>query len=114
MTIDRSANAASSRRFARYPRPASDRPPSVLQELRARRGITQLDVATRLEIRQSSVSKLERREDLSLSTLRRYVEALGGELVVSARFVDGSVELPLGQLDPPLPPLSDPCIAQRR
>jgi hypothetical protein len=44
---------------------------------------------------QPEVSKLERRGDIRLSTLRSYVEALGGSLSVVARFEDGDVELPL-------------------
>jgi DNA-binding transcriptional ArsR family regulator len=68
----------------------------LLRELREKRGnVSQVDVAGRLGIRQPTVSKLERREDVNLSTLRRYVEALGGELHVSARFEDGSVEIGL-------------------
>jgi DNA-binding XRE family transcriptional regulator len=66
------------------------------QELREKRGnISQVDIAGRLGIRQPTVSKIERREDLNMSTLRRYIEALGGELHVSARFEDGSVEIGL-------------------
>ena len=68
----------------------------VLRELREKRGnVSQVDIAGLLGIRQPTVSKMERREDLNLSTLRRYVEALGGELHVSARFEDGSVEIGL-------------------
>jgi len=36
---------------------------------------------------------IERREDMNLSTLRRYVRALGGELQVTARFPDSTVEI---------------------
>ncbi len=68
----------------------------LLQELRSRRHVTQSEVATRLGIRQPTVSKIERREDVNLSTLRRFEEALGGELHVTARFADGTVELGLG------------------
>ncbi len=51
-----------------------------LRELRVIAGKTQADVATALEIKQPSVSKLEKQEDMYLSTLRAYVEAIGGEL----------------------------------
>jgi DNA-binding XRE family transcriptional regulator len=68
----------------------------LLQELRSKRQVTQNEVADRLGIRQPTVSKIERREDVNLSTLRRYVKALGGELHVTARFADGMVELGLG------------------
>ncbi|MCE2884528.1 MAG: hypothetical protein LW806_06475, partial [Planctomycetaceae bacterium] len=40
---------------------------------------------------QASVSKIESAADMYLSTLRRYIEALGGELVVSAKFPEGTV-----------------------
>jgi len=55
---------------------------------RRERGLTQQQVAERLGMTQPEVSKLERRRDVRLSTLRGYVTALGGELVVTARFGD--------------------------
>lgn len=61
------------------------RPPS-LAEVRKQRGKTQAQVAAALGIDQSDVSKLERRRDLRVSTLRRYLRALGGELELTARF----------------------------
>jgi DNA-binding XRE family transcriptional regulator len=66
--------------------------PRLLRELRSRRRVTQNAIADRLGIRQPTVSKLEQRKDLNLSTLRRYVQALGGELQVTAKFKDGTVE----------------------
>jgi hypothetical protein len=65
-----------------------------LRQLRVARGRTQLEVAEQLGATQPEVSKLERRGDVRLSTLRSYVEALGGSLSVVARFEDGDVELP--------------------
>lgn len=62
--------------------------PLRLAELRHRTGRTQADVAETLGISQSDVSKLERRSDLRVSTLRRYVAAIGGELEVAGRFGD--------------------------
>lgn len=44
-------------------------------------------------MKQPTVSKIERREDVNLSTLRRFIEALGGKLHVTAEFNDGSVEI---------------------
>jgi transcriptional regulator with XRE-family HTH domain len=52
----------------------------TLQELRNALELTQEDVAQSLEIHQVNVSKMERRSDLKLSTLREYLSALGGEL----------------------------------
>jgi hypothetical protein len=51
-----------------------------LQQLRRAAGRAQIDIATALRIKQPSVSKIEKQTDLYLSTLRGYVEALGGKL----------------------------------
>lgn len=67
-------------------RRGGDKPRAVgLAELRTRAGATQHDVASRMGIAQSDVSKLERRADAKLSTIRAYVEALDGQLEVSVR-----------------------------
>ncbi len=50
--------------------------------------MTQDQLAADLHINQASVAKLERRTDMYLSTLRRFVEAVGGELEIVARFPD--------------------------
>jgi predicted transcriptional regulator len=55
-----------------------------LKALREAIGLTQEELAQKVEVTQSQLSKLERREDHRLSTLRRYVEALGGKLEVVA------------------------------
>jgi len=55
-----------------------------LAELRRAVGVTQVAAAERAEMTQSELSKIERREDHLVSTLRRYVRALGGELEVTA------------------------------
>jgi len=64
-----------------------------LDELRRARLKTQQDMAAALRTSQASVSKLERRTDMYLSTLRRYVQAMGGELEIIARFPEGPVRL---------------------
>lgn len=51
-----------------------------LRELRQIAGKAQADIATALNIKQPSVSKIEKQADMYLSTLRSYVEAIGGEL----------------------------------
>src|SRR5262245_11407292 len=56
-------------------------------------GKTQTDVAEAADMAQSEVSRLERRQDVRLSTLQRYVQALGGELEVFASFGDKRVRL---------------------
>lgn len=53
-----------------------------LRELRKSCGLTQERVAETLGIPQESVSRLERRSDLLVSTLRNYVEAMGGEMYI--------------------------------
>jgi transcriptional regulator with XRE-family HTH domain len=57
-----------------------------LDELRKHVGLTQEQLASRLGTVQPTVSKLERRSDLLVSTLRDVVEAMGGALDVTARF----------------------------
>lgn len=64
-----------------------------LHELRRARRLSQEALAAALGARQSSISKLERRADMYVSTLRSYVEALGGELEIRARFPDGEVRI---------------------
>lgn len=62
-----------------------------LDELRAARRFTQQQLAETLEIDQSAVSKLERRTDMYITTLRKFVEAMGGSLEIYANFPDGRV-----------------------
>jgi Helix-turn-helix domain len=64
-----------------------------LRELRRLTGFTQEDVAQATQMRQPELSRVERRDDHLLSTLRRYIEALGGKLEVIARFDKKSVKL---------------------
>ena len=64
-----------------------------LQELRRARELSQEELAATLGVNQASVSKLERRTDMYISTLRKFVEALGGELEITARFPEGAVRI---------------------
>ena len=57
-----------------------------LQDLRRAHGVTQAAMAEALGIGQDGVSRLEQRSDMRLSTLRGYVEALGGRLSIVAEF----------------------------
>ena len=61
---------------------------ATLKELRALSGKAQTEVARTLGIKQPSVSKIERQADLYLSTLRSYVEAIGGELELVVKLPD--------------------------
>jgi len=64
-----------------------------LAELRGTLNLTQEELAERLSIAQSNVSRLERRGDMLISTLQEVIRALGGELRLSAVFPDGVVEI---------------------
>jgi transcriptional regulator with XRE-family HTH domain len=68
-------------------------------KLRLARKQTQVALAERLDVPQNAVSRLERRTDLLLSTLRGYVEGLGGKLELRAVFPDG--DFLLESLGPP-------------
>jgi transcriptional regulator with XRE-family HTH domain len=67
-----------------------------LRTLREAAGLTQEELAAKVEITQSQLSKLERREDHRISTLRRYVKALGGELEVVAVVAGKRIKLAEG------------------
>lgn len=69
----------------------------ALAEIRGKRELTQSDVASILATSQANVSRIERQDDLYLSTLAHYVEALGGTLRVSAVFADEEVEIGVGE-----------------
>lgn len=61
----------------------------ALPRLREAQGLTQKDLAQRLGTSQPEVSKIERRPDVGLSTMRAYIAALGVELRLVARFPEG-------------------------
>ncbi len=65
----------------------------LLSEIRQLTGKSQRQIAEALGIKQPSLSKLERQADMQISTLRRIVNALGGELEVIARFPAGPVKI---------------------
>lgn len=76
-----------------------------LHELRRARSLTQQDVAEVLDVQQPAVAKLERRADIYVSSLRSYIEAVGGRLRIVAEFPEGEVSITsfseLGQGDLP-------------
>jgi transcriptional regulator with XRE-family HTH domain len=61
----------------------------ALDELRSAKQLTQADMAEMLDVPQSSISRIERRADMYLSTLRNYIHAMGGVLQIQAVFPDG-------------------------
>ena len=64
-----------------------------LAEIRRALKLSQEEIAQILHVGQGSVAKIERRTDMYLSTLRRFIEAMGGELEIVARFADHSVKI---------------------
>ncbi|MGF6097346.1 XRE family transcriptional regulator [Pseudomonas sp. 18175] len=64
-----------------------------LHELRKAQKLSQQSLAKALNINQAAVSKMERRTDMYISTLRDYIRAMGGELEIIATFPDGQVKI---------------------
>ena len=64
-----------------------------LQELRHARNLSQEQLAQILSVRQSALSKLEKRTDMYISTLKNVIKAMGGDLEIIAKFPDGSVQI---------------------
>ena len=62
-----------------------------LHELRRARSLTQQDLARSLNVNQPAVSKLEQRTDMYVSSLRSYIEAVGGRLKIVAEFPEGEI-----------------------
>jgi DNA-binding XRE family transcriptional regulator len=75
------ANALAEQLRAEYP----------LHELRRARGLSQECIAKTLNVSQANVSKIEKRTDMYISTLRSHIRAMGGELEIRAKFADGEV-----------------------
>jgi DNA-binding XRE family transcriptional regulator len=65
----------------------------LLGEVRKQLGFTQTSIAKAMGVTQSALSQVESQDDVQLSTLRRLVKALGGELDIIARFGDRSIVL---------------------
>jgi transcriptional regulator with XRE-family HTH domain len=63
----------------------------TLSELRESLARTQSDVALDMGVVQSALSKIEHQNDIQISTLSRYIKALGGTLTIVARFPDKEV-----------------------
>jgi transcriptional regulator with XRE-family HTH domain len=75
-----------------------DHKAAMLGDLRRELDLTQAAIADRLNVTQENVSQIERGEnDLRISTLRRYVEALGGHLEVRAEFPGHCINLSVGK-----------------
>jgi hypothetical protein len=64
-----------------------------LSELRQVRKLSQRDLAVSMNKKQPNLSKMERNSDMYVSTLRMFVEAMGGNLEIIAQFPDGDVRI---------------------
>lgn len=64
-----------------------------LAELRHALKLSQKEIAELLNVEQPSISKLEKRTDMYISSLRNFIEAMGGELEIVARFPTGDVRI---------------------
>lgn len=65
----------------------------TLGELRQARELTQETLGETLNVGQAAVAKMEKRTDMYVGSLRRFIEAMGGELDIVARFPDGDVKI---------------------
>ena len=64
-----------------------------LAQLREAMDLTQESLADTLHVRQASISKMERRSDMYISTLSKIIEAMGGELQIIANMPNGRVQI---------------------
>jgi len=65
----------------------------LLAELRKLGGVTQVELAKKLGIKQPAISQLEQQDDMQVSTLQRIVEALGGNLEITVRLAGGEYRI---------------------
>lgn len=65
----------------------------LLQKLREHQKVTQHELAEALGVAQSNISRIEHEDDPQVSTIRKFVEALGGELVLQAKIGDEMIDL---------------------
>ena len=70
----------------------------LLGDIREELNFTQEEMATKLNTKQANISRTERRKDLKLSTLKRYIQAMGGELDIIAKFPTTEVHLRLSDI----------------
>ena len=89
-TLDKKLKQLSAKRLAKINTRAKEliTEEMTLRDLRHAMELTQQNVGENLHMKQDGVSRLERRSDLLLSTLRQYIHAMGGELKISAKFPD--------------------------
>ncbi len=73
-------------------------PGLTLPKIRESRGLSQTDIAQRLQINQGAVSRLERRDDMLVGTLRNLISAMGGQFKLIAEFPDRCIDIQIEQL----------------
>lgn len=87
----------------------------TLTELRHARQLTQETLGETLQVGQAAIAKMEKRADMYVSNLRRFVEAMGGELEIIARFPDRSVKINnFGDIGSSASQVAEPPAAFRR
>jgi Helix-turn-helix. len=106
-TLDEVINELSPERRAKVEKRGQEliREELTLQSLRKQLQITQEDLARRLDVRQGNISKVESRGDMLISTLRSYLEAMGGRLELVVHLpgrapvsIDGIAEDPISHV----------------
>lgn len=80
-----------------------------LAELRQARQQSQVDLAARLHVQQPAIAKMERRTDMYVSNLRRFIAAMGGTLEIVAHFPEGSVMITNFSAVEATEPTEPPC-----
>lgn len=65
----------------------------LLHELREAMRLSQVQLGEMLHVEQPAIAKIEKRTDMYVSTLRRFIEAMGGELRIVAKFPQGEVDI---------------------
>lgn len=64
-----------------------------LQELRQAKNLSQVRLAEILKTQQANISRIEKRTDMYISTLRSYIQAMGGTLEIIAHFPEGNISI---------------------
>ncbi len=77
-----------------------DRKRATLAQVRQAIGLTQKQLAESLGMDQGDISRLERRQNLHLSTLARFIQATGGRLRITAVYEDAEIDLDVGDVAP--------------
>lgn len=85
------ADFSQERRATVETRKAELRAEMSLAELRAARHFTQETLGETLSVGQPAIAKIEKRTDMYVGNLRRFINAMGGELEITAHFADGDV-----------------------